>query len=557
MTSPQNGNGIQSSTNQVGPSGNLAIDSLVGGLKWGGTQGSAANLSYSFPWATTSQASWAQGGSYSSLNEPGVGSSVTESAGGFALTAAQQKTVSTVLGAWSSVANISFTPTSDTASNVGDLRFSWTHVNVSNASAWAYMPNAYYASGGDVWLSAANLSSSSSSWETGGRSFFALLHESGHSLGLKHPFEGTAVVAGIENTAEYSVMAYDDHPDATFIRITGGANSFTATTLVVEPDTPMVNDILAMQYLYGANMAYHAGDDVYTFDPATPFFRTIWDGGGNDTISVANFTKPCTIDLQQGHFSKITIESDVLPAGQTWSGAAPKATYDGTNNLAIAYGAVIENAIGGSGNDTLIGNSANNRMTGGRGDDLIDGKEGIDSAIYAGARKGYLVNHSGATWTVQDRVGTEGRDTLTNIERLVFNDGGLALDLGKNESAGKAVQMLGALYGLSSLSQPKSVGKMLDYFDSGVSLQEAGAYMVSSGTTAALAGGASNAALVQLLYKNLVEVLPSAATTASLVTYLDRGIFTQGQFVAAVAGLDFNQSHVGLVGLAETGLVFA
>lgn len=559
MASPLNGSGTQLSTNVVAQTGNLSIDSLIHGVKWGGALGSSVALSYSFPWSTSAQASWAQGGSYSGLNEPGAGSGsgITSSATGFALTGSQQKTVSAVLDAWSAVANITFKPTADTATSVGDLRFSWTNATLPNAAAWAYLPSSYYASGGDVWLSAANLGSSASSWQTGGQSFFALLHESGHSLGLKHPFEGTSVATGIENTAEYSVMAYDDHPKATFVRITGGSNSFSATTTIVEPDTPMVNDILAMQYLYGANMAYHAGDDVYTFDPAAPFFRTIWDGGGNDTISVSNFTKPCTIDLQAGHFSKITIESDVLPAGQIWSGTAPKATYDGTDNLAIAFGAVIENAIGSNGNDSLIGNSANNRLTGGLGDDLLNGNEGIDSAIYAGARKAYVVSLSGLTATIQDRVGTDGRDSLIGIERLVFNDGGLALDLGKTESAGKAALMMGAIYGLDSLTQPLAVGKMLTYFDAGASLQEAGAYWVGTGTIAGLAGSASNDALVQLLYKNLVGSLPSAATTASLASLMDNGMFTQGQFVAAVAALDFNQTHIGLVGLAQTGLMFA
>jgi serralysin len=40
-------------------------------------------------------------------------------------------------------------------------------------------------------------------------------------------------------------------------------------------------------------------------------------------------------------------------------------------NIGIAYGAVIENAIGGSGNDRINGNEANNRLTGGAGSDTF------------------------------------------------------------------------------------------------------------------------------------------------------------------------------------------
>jgi Ca2+-binding RTX toxin-like protein len=43
--------------------------------------------------------------------------------------------------------------------------------------------------------------------------------------------------------------------------------------------------------------------------------------------------------------------------------------YNGANNLAIAVNAVIENATGGSGNDTLLGNDVNNRLVGGAGND--------------------------------------------------------------------------------------------------------------------------------------------------------------------------------------------
>jgi Ca2+-binding RTX toxin-like protein len=40
-------------------------------------------------------------------------------------------------------------------------------------------------------------------------------------------------------------------------------------------------------------------------------------------------------------------------------------------NIGIAYGAVIENAIGGHGNDRINGNQANNVFTGGAGSDTF------------------------------------------------------------------------------------------------------------------------------------------------------------------------------------------
>lgn len=45
-------------------------------------------------------------------------------------------------------------------------------------------------------------------------------------------------------------------------------------------------DIDAIQYLYGPNLAYNAGNTVYTFASTERYNQTIWDGGGNDTIVV-------------------------------------------------------------------------------------------------------------------------------------------------------------------------------------------------------------------------------------------------------------------------------
>jgi serralysin len=49
-----------------------------------------------------------------------------------------------------------------------------------------------------------------------------------------------------------------------------------------------------------------------------------------------------------------------------------------TNNVAIAFGCVIENAIGGSGNDWIRGNSADNYLAGNAGADSLYGLAGAD-----------------------------------------------------------------------------------------------------------------------------------------------------------------------------------
>ena len=46
-----------------------------------------------------------------------------------------------------------------------------------------------------------------------------------------------------------------------------------------------------------------------------------------------------------------------------------------TDNVGIAYGAAIENATGGKGNDLVIGNGLDNVLKGNEGDDGLTGGE--------------------------------------------------------------------------------------------------------------------------------------------------------------------------------------
>ena len=133
--------------------------------------------------------------------------------------------------------------------------------------------------------------------------------------------------------------------------------------------TPMLLDVAMMQYVYGAETTgTSGGDTTYSYDVDPKMLKTIWDTGGTDTIDASNQTRETVIDLREGQFSSIGIYSEAdqitdLKARLTaagWSTSsidafyASKSVYTGADNLAIAYGAVIENAKGGSADDTLL-----------------------------------------------------------------------------------------------------------------------------------------------------------------------------------------------------------
>src|SRR4051794_21965420 len=80
----------------------------------------------------------------------------------------------------------------------------------------------------------------------------------------------------------------------------------------------------------------------------------------------------------------------------------------------------------GSGNDTVYGGSGADQLEGGGGNDTLDGGTGTDTAVYSGPSTNYIIAAAGSGSTVTDKntgVGSEGTDTLINVELLRFSDG--------------------------------------------------------------------------------------------------------------------------------------
>ena len=107
---------------------------------------------------------------------------------------------------------------------------------------------------------------------------------------------------------------------------------------------------------------------------------TVWDGGGNDTYDFSNYTTNLSINLQPGGWTTAsTAQLAYLGNGHYAIGNIANALLYENNPASL-----IENAIGGSGNDTITGNTANNKLTGGAGNDTIDGLGGTDTAVFSG-----------------------------------------------------------------------------------------------------------------------------------------------------------------------------
>src|SRR5262245_15220741 len=332
---------------------------------------------------------------------------------------------------YSAVANVTFIPITETSTQSAVLRFAESSMLTT---AWAYYPSVS-PEGGDAWFS-------TNGWYNnpvlGNYAWLTIIHETGHLLGLKHPQEASGSFAAVPanvDSLEYSVMSYRSYIGASTTQgLTNGTWSF--------PTTLMLYDIAALQYMYGANYSTNSGDTVYRWNPTTgqesingvaqtapggnTIFMTMWDGGGNDSYDFSNYTTAVNINLQPGSWTTTSATQLAnLGAGHTAIGNIANA-YLYNNNTA----SLIENAVGGSGNDIITGNIANNKMTGGAGNDTLDGVSGTDTAVYSGASSDYSVTQNAdGSWKVVDlRTGSpDGTDTLKNIDFLQFSDTTVAL----------------------------------------------------------------------------------------------------------------------------------
>ncbi|WP_202215004.1 M10 family metallopeptidase C-terminal domain-containing protein, partial [Klebsiella pneumoniae] len=80
---------------------------------------------------------------------------------------------------------------------------------------------------------------------------------------------------------------------------------------------PLLDDIMAIQKLYGANYNIRTDDTVYGFDSNTgrdyysaqnatdKLIFTVWDGGGNDTLNFSRYKQDQKISLREGDFSDV------------------------------------------------------------------------------------------------------------------------------------------------------------------------------------------------------------------------------------------------------------
>ncbi|MDP3671019.1 MAG: Ig-like domain-containing protein [Telluria sp.] len=380
------------------------LTQLISGYRWTGS-----TITYAFP--ATSSGIFSNG----------------EAAAFRPVTSAQQASMVQAIMSWDDLIPQSF---QNVQSGTSNIEFAFTTTSIDYA-------HAYYPAGGSIWfLTGSDVASAT----IGSYGYSTIMHELGHALGLRHmgDYDGAGGVwapSSYQDSRVLSLMSYFGPGGGTPSSDIVWADWIAANGREYSPQTPMLYDVMAIQAIYGSstttrteNTIYGfssniagAGANIYNFTLNQNPVLTIFDSDGIDTINASGWSSNSSISLVAGSYSSCNYM---------------------TNNIAIAFGCVIENAVGGSGNDILTGNSSANRLEGGIGNDVLtggsgndilnggsgndtfNGGDGDDTAIFSGLFASYTLVYQPATGALTISGSSSGTDLVSGVELFQFADGG-------------------------------------------------------------------------------------------------------------------------------------
>jgi len=199
--------------------------------------------------------------------------------------------------------------------------------------------------------------------------------------------------------------------------------------------------------------------------------------------------------------------------------------------------------------DREIDLTAPQHFVGRDGGDIFVGNVGLDTATYAGKRGQFRIERVGDQHFVTDLLGSGGIDRLQSVERVRFDDTGVALDLGA--AARDTARLVGTLLGPAVVSGPAAspalVGLVLGLFDQGRTLGQVAELAVTA------LGWNTDTLVAQILLN--VWARPATAVELAAVSAAVQGL-PAAEVATLACNLGLIDARINLVGLADSGLPY-
>ena len=347
-------------------------------------------------------------------------------------------------------------------------------------------------------------------------------------------------------------------------------------------------DVLIYQHEDGTTSVASSSTTVTVAEGRTETAKTFYlQISGLDTDPVSGSEKssadlesipyslPEIIDELGLNYTKEEIDRLVLLRDHTYVNYSLEQSLSGPYvfELQITVDAYFKDSIpafheGSEAADTLVGTPADELFRGRAGDDIIDGAGGTDAARFSGLSGQYSVVITADQLEVRDRMnGRDGRDVLTNIEVLKFDDQSVDFgNLGWIEHVSRSdVISLTQLY-IASLGRVPDVKGMLFWMEaiaSGLSVKEIAMQFATQPEFAVrFPDGTSADEFVDAIYDNVLGRAAESEGKTFWVEVLTANVVDRGVFVAEFLGGvtvedDGDNQPSYLADLTEIGIHYA
>ena len=229
--------------------------------------------------------------------------------------------------------------------------------------------------------------------------------------------------------------------------------------------------------------------------------------------------------------------------------------------IAAAAGDDLVSVKGGGGRVSVVAGEGNDVVTLLGDKQIVDGGRGLDIVKLNGARADFAVKAvpvpanpdprtpPPASFTVTDQNGAAS--SLVNVERLVFSDATLALDIEGN--AGQIYRLYQAAFDRTPDST--GLGYWIHAMDKGASLVDlAASFLAAPEGVQTYGGNLSTVDLVTRFYRNILDRDPDTGGRDYWAGLIDRKAATVAQVLAGIS--ESNENKIGLVGVIGNGFVF-